>query len=85
MTDEPRPIGERLFTDGTTRPDFELPDGRQYVEDHVERVEGTWLPPGDEPVSVAAPNASPRTYAGVSDECCKLKRKGRPLMKLRAE
>ena len=52
MSYQPRLIGERRFTDGTTRPVFELPDGRQYVEDHGERVEGTWLPPADEPVAV---------------------------------
>jgi hypothetical protein len=51
----PRQRGERLFTDGTTRPVFEDPDGRQYVEDDGERVYGTWLPPADEPVLVGAP------------------------------
>jgi hypothetical protein len=38
MADQPRQLGERLFTDGTTRPVFEAPDGRQYVEDGGEPV-----------------------------------------------
>jgi hypothetical protein len=53
VTDQPRPIGERRFTDGTTRPVFELPDGRPYVEDHGERVEGSWPPPAAEPAIVS--------------------------------
>jgi hypothetical protein len=58
VSDQHHPIGERLFTDGSVRPVFELPDGRQYVEcDDGERVYGTWLPPADEPVPV---NAEPR-------------------------
>jgi hypothetical protein len=53
VSDQPRPIGERLFTDGTTRPVFELPDGRQYVEgDDGGPATGTWLPPADEPAIV---------------------------------
>jgi hypothetical protein len=45
--------------DGTTRPVFELLDGRQYVEADGERVSGTWLPPADEPVSVSIPPRRP--------------------------
>ena len=56
MSDQPRQLGERRFTDGTTRPVFELPDGRQYVEDDGERVEGTWLLPDDEPAIVMGPD-----------------------------
>ena len=33
MSDHARQVGERLFTDGITRPMFEDADGRQYVED----------------------------------------------------
>ena len=39
---------------------FELPDGRQYVEDHGERVVGVWLPPADEPAIVAPLLSYPR-------------------------
>jgi hypothetical protein len=54
VNNQPRQFGDRLFTDGITRPVFEAPDGRQYVEDEGERVYGTWLPPADEPVTVNA-------------------------------
>jgi hypothetical protein len=47
-----RLLDERRFTAGTTRPVFELPDGRQYVVDGGERIYGSWLPPSDEPLSV---------------------------------
>jgi hypothetical protein len=52
LSGQPRQLGERLFTDGSTRPVFEAPDGRQYVEDDGERVWGIWLPPADELVTV---------------------------------
>jgi hypothetical protein len=52
----PRQCGDCLFTDGTTRPVFEAPDGRQYVEDGGERVYGTWVPPSDEPAIVTGPD-----------------------------
>jgi hypothetical protein len=54
MNKRSRPIGERFSTDATTRPIFELPDGRQYVEHEGERVYGTWLPPADETVTATA-------------------------------
>ena len=60
MSDQSRPIGDRPFTEGTTRPVLEDVDGRPYVEDDGERVYGTWLPPhdaADAPVIVhAGPN-----------------------------
>jgi hypothetical protein len=59
MIDQPRPVGERLFTDGTTRTVFEDGDGRQYVEDGGERIYWTWLPPADEPM-VAVPTFHPQ-------------------------
>jgi hypothetical protein len=55
VSDQPRQLGERLFTDGIKCPVFEAPDGRQYVEDAGERVYGTWLLPADEPVVRSAP------------------------------
>jgi hypothetical protein len=55
MSDQPRQLSERLFTDGHTRPVFEDHDGRQYVEDDGERAYGNWLPPADEPVVRSAP------------------------------
>jgi hypothetical protein len=55
MSDPPRQLGDCLFTDGTMRPVFEAPDGRQYVEDDGEPVYGTWLPPADEAALVGAP------------------------------
>jgi hypothetical protein len=55
VTDQPRPIGEHRFTDGSTRSVFELPDGRQYLGDQGERVEGMWLTLADEPVLRSAP------------------------------
>jgi hypothetical protein len=65
MSNQPQQTGERLFTDGTIRPVFEAPDGRQYVEDDGERVYGTWLPPDDAanaPVIVhAGPNRASAT------------------------
>jgi hypothetical protein len=48
---QPRQLGDCLFADGTMRPVFADPDGRQYVEDDGERVYGTWLPPAEEPVT----------------------------------
>jgi hypothetical protein len=38
VTDHSRPIGERLFADGSTRPVFAWRDGRQYVEDEGEHA-----------------------------------------------
>jgi hypothetical protein len=52
MRDQPRQLGERRFTDGTTRPVSADADGRQYVEDDGVRAYGIWLPPADKPVSV---------------------------------
>jgi hypothetical protein len=49
VSNPPRPIDERLFTDGTMRPVFEDAEGRQFVEDGGERVYGIWLVPADEP------------------------------------
>ena len=50
------PIGHRDFTDGTRRPVYADPDGRQYViGDDGERVYGTWLlehDGADEPVII---------------------------------
>ena len=43
MRDQPRQLGERLITDGTTRPVFEDADGRQYVGDGGERA-WRWRP-----------------------------------------
>ena len=48
-------LGERQFTDGTTRPVFRSDDGRQYVLDDVgESVYGVWLHPDEysEPVAM---------------------------------
>jgi hypothetical protein len=39
MNEPPRQLGERRFTDGTTRPVFVGADGRQYVEDDGERAQ----------------------------------------------
>jgi hypothetical protein len=39
------PIGNRRFTDGTTRPVFLDQDGREYVIDDGIRVHGVWLDP----------------------------------------
>jgi hypothetical protein len=50
VSNQPRRFGGCLFTHGTTRPVFEDPDGRQYVEEGGERVYGTWLPPADKPL-----------------------------------
>jgi hypothetical protein len=37
-------LGERRFTDGTTRPVYRSHDGRQYgLDDDGERVYGVWL------------------------------------------
>ena len=52
MSDQPRQLPERRFTDGGTRPGFEGAGGRQYVEDGGERVYGTWLLLGDVPLVV---------------------------------
>jgi hypothetical protein len=52
VSSPPRPIGERLFTDGTLRPVFEVGYGRQFVEDGGERVYGIWLVQADEPLIV---------------------------------
>lgn len=55
-----RQMGERAFTDGTTRAIFEDADGRQYVRgDEGEPVYGVWLPPSDEPIEVHSQPASP--------------------------
>jgi hypothetical protein len=49
-----RVIGTRLFTDGVERPDYEDPEGRQYVTGPDGRpVYGQWLPPPDVPVLFA--------------------------------
>jgi hypothetical protein len=42
LSEHSRQMGERHFTDGTTRPVFELADGRQYVEGD----DGTPVPSG---------------------------------------
>jgi hypothetical protein len=60
-----RPIGRRLFTDGAERPVFEDANGRQYVLDDGEPVEGVWLPPAGDPLVVESrpasePAAAPR-------------------------
>jgi hypothetical protein len=47
VNNQPRQFGACPFTHGTTRPVFEAPDGRQYVEDDGERVFGIWLPPAE--------------------------------------
>jgi hypothetical protein len=52
-------IGERDFTDGTRRPVYRDPDGRQSVEDDEgERVYGIWIPEAeaepDDPILVNA-------------------------------
>jgi hypothetical protein len=58
MSNRPRHLGERRFTDGTTRPVYEDPDGRQYVEDDGVRVYGTWLPLADESLTVPGRHSS---------------------------
>jgi hypothetical protein len=47
------PIGERLFTDGITRPVYEDEHG-QFVLEDGERIDGIWLV-ADEPAVVAQP------------------------------
>jgi hypothetical protein len=65
MSNQPRQLGECLFTDGTTRPVFEDPDGRQYVGGDGKRVYGTWLPPADEPLVLGAElSCGPEVTAG---------------------
>jgi hypothetical protein len=58
VSDQPRQLPERRFTDGGTRPGFEGAGGRQYVEDGGDRIYGSWLPPSDEPVLVTGPDGS---------------------------
>jgi hypothetical protein len=52
-----RTIGDRLFTDGATRPVYEDECG-QYIEEDGELVDGAWLVPeedgADAPVIVAS-------------------------------
>jgi hypothetical protein len=55
-----RPIGQRLFTDSSTRPVFLDQDGRQFVIDgDGQRVHGVWIYPdeADEPTVVQGPRA----------------------------
>src|SRR5207244_1712994 len=66
VSNQPRRIGERLFTDGITRPVFEDADGRQFVDDDGQRVYGVWLVPADEPAIVDAPAGSAWRQAGPS-------------------
>ena len=45
---QPMQLGERQFTDGTTRPVIREDDGRQYVlDDESESVYGVWLHPNE--------------------------------------
>jgi hypothetical protein len=48
-------IGQRLFTDGVTRPVYE-DDRGQFIEEDGERVDGVWLVPeedqADTPITV---------------------------------
>jgi hypothetical protein len=49
-------LGERLITDGTTRPVYRSDDGRQFVlDDDGERVYCVWLGPDgySEPIMLA--------------------------------
>ncbi len=53
------PLGERQFTDGTTRPIYRSDDGRQYVlDDEGEPGYGVWLNPDEysEPHSLSRPS-----------------------------
>ena len=56
-----RLLGSRTFSDGTRRPVYLDPDGRQYVLDNDgERVYGTWLPEeagADVPLIVQRPDS----------------------------
>lgn len=52
------PLAYAPFTDGTFRPVFEEPDGRQYViGDDGGRVYGVWLKPTDDPAPLIVPAA----------------------------
>jgi hypothetical protein len=45
MQQEPQPLGTWRFVDGSTRPVYLDPAGKQYVVgDDGQRVYGTWLP-----------------------------------------
>jgi hypothetical protein len=51
-------LGERQFTDGTTRPVYGADDGRQFVlDDQGEPMWGIWLHPDEyqEPVVIEPP------------------------------
>jgi hypothetical protein len=53
-------LGEREFTDGTTRPVYRSDDGRQFLlDDDREPVYGVWLHPDeyDEPIVIQLPGA----------------------------
>jgi hypothetical protein len=45
-------IGSIWFTDGSEREILEDAEGRQFVEDNDEWVEGQWLPPADDALIV---------------------------------
>ena len=41
-------LGKLAFTDGTIRDVFTDPDGRHFIFDEDERVDGVWLIPEEE-------------------------------------